>query len=402
MAGSPLDVAKQARLTRIVVDLHVEMFGQCELLFNDPDLALTNSSDFASGTRVKVELGFSSSLTCVFEGEVVALEPQFRRDVPPSLRVICYETLHRLALSQMTRAFNDVDDKEIATKIAQEHGLTADAPAGTKEHVLQGNVTDAAFLRRIAQKHGNQLRLEGTKIVIGPKQGGGAIPISSADGLRKMRVRIKSQKQVGEVTVHAWDPKAKQEIVASAKPQGDVGEGARQYGGQRTIALSGSDTQAPDTASAETIAKARMQRIAEGFVTAELEMIGDPRALPGASIELDKIDPPTDGTWRVERSRHEWSRHGYYMWLQLVRTAKKKLPAPVKGPKEQPATTWLEIVLLDDAGNPVAGQQYQVQTADGRTLSGRLDAEGKARLEGLKPGNNQVSFPGYSNQWQRK
>ena len=48
--------------------------------------------------------------------------------------------IHRLALSQMTRAFNDVDDKEILTKIAQEHGLSGEAPTGTKTHVLQNNV----------------------------------------------------------------------------------------------------------------------------------------------------------------------------------------------------------------------------------------------------------------------
>ena len=114
------------------------------LVFNDPQQKLINGMDFESGTAIKVEIGFASKLQKVFEGEVVALEPQFRRDSPPSLRVVCQESLHRLALSQMTRAFNDVDDKEIANKIAQEHGLSADAPAGTKEHILQGNVTDAA------------------------------------------------------------------------------------------------------------------------------------------------------------------------------------------------------------------------------------------------------------------
>src|SRR5205823_2655676 len=102
----------------------------------------------------------------VFEGEVVALEPQFRRDLPPSLRVVCQECIHRLALQTQTRALNEVDDKEIANKIAQEHGLTADAPSGSKEHVLQGNVSDAVFLRRVAQKHGNHLRIDGKKLII--------------------------------------------------------------------------------------------------------------------------------------------------------------------------------------------------------------------------------------------
>src|SRR5213079_2396690 len=108
-----------------------DLFGQCTLDFNDPKLILINGKKFESGTAIKVEIGFASKLNKVFEGEVVALEPMFRRDQPPSLRVVCQESLHRLALSNMTRAFNDVDDKEIANKIAQEHGLSADAPSGT-------------------------------------------------------------------------------------------------------------------------------------------------------------------------------------------------------------------------------------------------------------------------------
>ena len=60
------------------------------------------------------------------------------------------------------------DAHDIATRIAQEHGLSADAPKGTREHALQNNVSDATFLRRIAQREGNQLRVEGTKLVVGP------------------------------------------------------------------------------------------------------------------------------------------------------------------------------------------------------------------------------------------
>jgi hypothetical protein len=119
VAGKKLDTAKDAALTRVDVDLDGDLFGQCVLTFNDPKMVLINGKDFKSGTAIKVEIGFHTKLKKVFEGEVVALEPVFRRDSPPSLKVVCQESLHRLALCQMTRAFNDVDDKEIATRIAR-------------------------------------------------------------------------------------------------------------------------------------------------------------------------------------------------------------------------------------------------------------------------------------------
>ena len=173
VGGKPLKLDEDAALARVDVDLHVDLFGQCVLTFHDPHLKLINGPLFASGVPVKLEIGFHTKMKKVFEGEVVALEPQFRRDLPPALKVVCLESLHRLALSQMTRAFNAVDDKQIVTKIAQERGLTGSAPTGTKEHILQSNVTDAAFLRRLAQKHGNHLRISGKNLILGPPPKGG-------------------------------------------------------------------------------------------------------------------------------------------------------------------------------------------------------------------------------------
>jgi hypothetical protein len=48
-------------------------------------------------------MGFHTRLMPVFDGEVVAVEPRFLRDKPPSLRVVYLDGLHRFALSQMTR-----------------------------------------------------------------------------------------------------------------------------------------------------------------------------------------------------------------------------------------------------------------------------------------------------------
>ena len=145
--GARLEGENDTALTRVDVDLDVDLFGQCTLMFNDPKMALMASKDFKAGVAVKVEIGFASKMQTIFEGEIVALEPQFRRDLPPSLHVVCHETLHRLALSSMTRSFQNVDDGEIVKKIATANGLTGEGPSGTKEHILQSNVSDAKIGR---------------------------------------------------------------------------------------------------------------------------------------------------------------------------------------------------------------------------------------------------------------
>jgi Bacteriophage probable baseplate hub protein len=399
VGGKKLEGAQDARLTKVEVDLDVDLFGQCALVFNDPKLALINGPDFKAGAQIKVEIGHGSKLGKVFEGEVVALEPQFRRDLPPSLRVVCQESIHRLALKTSTRALMEVDSKEIANKIAQEHGLTAQAPSGTKEHVLQANVSDSTLLRRVAATAGNHLRIEGKKLVIGPPPKGEEITIAPGNGLRKMRVRIKAAGQIGEVSVHGWDPKTKKEIVGKAKGEGEIGEGSKKHGGGTTLSFADHEHMPADVATAEAMAKGRMRKLAEGFVTAQVEMIGNSAVQPGALITFDKMGENLDGKYRVEKARHQFDKHGYFVTFHAVRIAKKQPPKGAAAARKQaaaarePETAWLELELVDDAGKPMAGQRYHVTTNDGQEIDGVLDGKGRARLVGLKPGNCTVSYP---------
>jgi len=62
-------------------------------------------------------------------------------------------------------------------------------------------------------------------------------------------------------------------------------------------------------------------------------------------------------------------------------------------PAPEEETTWLEIELVDEEGNPVPGEQYQVELPDGVIRVGRLDAQGRASLKGLDPGTCKVTFP---------
>jgi len=53
----------------------------------------------------------------------------------------------------------------------------------------------------------------------------------------------------------------------------------------------------------------------------------------------------------------------------------------------------LELALKDERGAPRAGARWRVRANDGRLFSGRLDAAGEARLQGLPPGEHEVDFP---------
>ncbi|MEP6538280.1 MAG: hypothetical protein ABJF23_23280 [Bryobacteraceae bacterium] len=54
---------------------------------------------------------------------------------------------------------------------------------------------------------------------------------------------------------------------------------------------------------------------------------------------------------------------------------------------------WIEIALVDENGNPVAGQAYKVRLPNGQEFIGTLDSRGQARIDGIDPGTCKVSFP---------
>ncbi|MEO7095360.1 MAG: hypothetical protein ABI175_19040 [Polyangiales bacterium] len=62
------------------------------------------------------------------------------------------------------------------------------------------------------------------------------------------------------------------------------------------------------------------------------------------------------------------------------------------GPSEDDRT-WIEIELVDQDKEPIANERYLIETSDGRKIEGTTNASGKAREEGIKPGDCKVSFP---------
>jgi hypothetical protein len=76
-------------------------------------------------------------------------------------------------------------------------------------------------------------------------------------------------------------------------------------------------------------------------------------------------------------------------------------PPPAQPPqREEEPKTWIEIVLKDSKGNPVPNEEYILELPDGTKRRGRLDADGIARVDGIKPGSCRVSFPNVdANEW---
>jgi hypothetical protein len=68
-------------------------------------------------------------------------------------------------------------------------------------------------------------------------------------------------------------------------------------------------------------------------------------------------------------------------------------PVNATQPGDLNPKTFIEIELVDEDGNPVAGQFYEIVLPDGSVAEGELDGDGQARVDGIDPGSCQITFP---------
>jgi len=78
----------------------------------------------------------------------------------------------------------------------------------------------------------------------------------------------------------------------------------------------------------------------------------------------------------------------------------KSQPPPSENPTHNPQsdknkdkTHWIEVELVDDAGQPVTGQTFEIKLPDGTYYTGTTDEKGKGKVTKIDPGSCDISFP---------
>lgn len=56
-------------------------------------------------------------------------------------------------------------------------------------------------------------------------------------------------------------------------------------------------------------------------------------------------------------------------------------------------STWIAIELRDADDDPVPNEPYVIRLPDASRIGGRLDRDGRARIDHIVPGTCQVCFP---------
>jgi uncharacterized protein involved in type VI secretion and phage assembly len=359
--GSPLSAETALAIVELRVDQALRLPDRCTLRISDPEFDLIDRSTFPLGAALKASFAGPDKRTLVelFDGEVVALEPEYSLD-GTILALTALDKSHRLDRTRRSDTFQQTTYAAIARKAAGRNGLVAgtiEAAGGTVPFVQQSNETDWQLLWRLGDEVGFEVNVEGSKLHFRKAADAAArqpTRVVWGEDMIAFRPRAVGVQQVEAVEVRGWDPAAKEAIVASASPkQGgtEIGiprsEAVDNLGGGKAIVA---DRPVMTQQQADALASGIASRLASAFVEAEGTVVGDPRLKAGGAIEVSGVGDRFGGTYVLSSATHVFrASRGYE-----TRFAVSARPAKPLGEIASPPAahrSWRHSVVVGEVTN---------------------------------------------------
>lgn len=274
------------------------------------------------GTRYQDE-GGGSSKASVFKGEVVGFDSHYKQGGESKLTVRAFNKMHRLLRGRKSKTWQDKSDQDIVSDIASKAGLSAktgSTPKITHKHVYQHNQTDLDFIRTRAARLGFEVWCEDKTLHFEApdlgKDSGLEFKLDKDPDkkLRAFNVRISNAQCVKKVTVRAWDPEKKQEIVGEASAASsplcskNAASTLSSFGEVATFTV---DTPCFSKQEADAIAKAKLGELSMSYITGDAEVTGHNGLKPGIvvklTVNLKTASDRFNGKYMVRGCTHHYS-----------------------------------------------------------------------------------------------
>jgi uncharacterized protein involved in type VI secretion and phage assembly len=320
--GAKIDETINDKLLEVRIQENLRLPDSCLLRFSDPGLENVDSFPIQIGSNIEVLLASidATSLTSVFKGMVVSLEPDFGKGTTLAMRA--YDGSHLLHQTKKAQTFQNVTAADIAQKIAGDNGLsvgTIDAGGPAHNFVQQNNETDWEFLWKLAGRIDYEVLVIDRKLYFrkaGPPAGTQDITLTWGDDLIGFKPRVTAVQQVDNVTVRARNPASKSPFEATAS----VVEPVSQIGISRANAASAlnggtmvvADRPMRSQQETQDMAKSYANHVGSAYLEAEGTCKGNPLIKAGSKVKIEGVGTKFGGTYVVSSCvQHFQGTHGY-------------------------------------------------------------------------------------------
>jgi phage protein D len=297
------------------------------------DFKYVDSHLFDPGKELKLSMGYRGGrggLQLMITGEITSLRPTFPASGQPTLVISGLNLLHRLRRKQVSAAYENETDSEIARDIAGTLDIdlrtdpTAKQVEERIEYLFQDNEYHILFLLSRARRIGYDLFVEeneagSPRLYFGPstRMRRPAYALDYGRSLLQFQPELSTANQVGKVTVKGWDAKKKASISESATAADLATKGIGEAGGpafENAVATREeviTDRPVHTTKEAKTLAVQTLERIAKELVTGSGSVVGLPDLRAGSVVQLGGLGERFSGRYFVTTTTHSLTDAGY-------------------------------------------------------------------------------------------
>ncbi|HYV65048.1 MAG TPA: hypothetical protein VE964_02330, partial [Myxococcales bacterium] len=428
--GTKVDGATKAAISGVRVFLTHRGASAFEIVVDDPELRWQDKPTFTECKEVKIELGIPGKMKKVFDGEVTAWRTELERAGPTVLVLRGLDRSHRLMRGHKTKTYAQASPIDCAQQIASATGLTAKTSAGQPAPVkifrMQSNESDFTFLRKMADLEGYLFYVDGSDLHFErPKiSSNDDLTVTYGEELKSFLPVANFRRPASKVEAFAWDSAGKAALTGKAKPGDELWSvpggkpGADVSTFQGTKANLGIvESHVVTQEHADTVARAALTRRSLEFLTAEVEVQGNPEIKPGALVNVKKVGVYS-GHYLVTEANHFFDAAGYSCIFYVARDkwgdsstdaekkrksdgekgaqerAERPYQPPKPPPEKAPADDTIDFTLEGDDGKPLANVKCKVKLKSGELIEATTDADGHVHIDRKPEGPYTVEVTG--------
>jgi phage protein D len=321
-------------LVEMVVDLDAFLPGMFSFTLADKEHTYVDGVQFDLGKAIEIIVSSrpfdesSDEKKSLIKGEITAIEPIFELGGRSLLRVRGYDKANRLTRGKNTRTFLKMTDSDVAQKIAQANGLSAqvDTSSITYEFLMQYNQSDWEFLWERARMLGYQVYVQDRFLHFEKankeRDRESDFSLTWGEDLSSFEPRVSVMGQASKAEAYGWDPATKKglsSVVTSSSVSNVPGIGLPNKKGSLVVQSKFSaaiDVTASQPLSiqshTEAIADSDLSARESNFIRANgLCVEGDPRIRTGVKVSIKNVGVNFSGTYYITHALHKWRNDGY-------------------------------------------------------------------------------------------
>lgn len=277
------------------------------------DFPISNKNDFKPGTEIKIDAGYDSTETTIFQGIIVKIGIKITNDNTSNLLVECKDKVIKLTLGRKNANYVKKKDSDIITSIIGNcSGLSSDVKATsiTYNELVQYYCTDWDFILSRSEINGFIVNIDNGKLTIKPPATGESpkLTITYGDDLIDFDAEIDSQEQLKSVEAVGWDTSSLQVVkktgsAPTLNKQGNLT--ASTLSDVLGLAKFNLQTMVPlDKDLLKNWADAQLLKTELSKIKGTMRFQGNSNALPGTIIELKGVGERFSGNVFVNKIEH--------------------------------------------------------------------------------------------------